>query len=82
MLKNPKYFWLNLRDDVPVVILVAQAFDLLVPQVFVELHHAVYDASGAELDDAVGDGVDEFMVMAREEDDAGELDEAVVESGY
>ena len=46
----------------------AHLFDEVTGDVLVILHHLVDDAVRGELDDAVGHGLDEFVVVAAEED--------------
>ena len=53
--------------------------DGLVVDVVVVGHQLVDGATGRQLDDAVGHGVDELMVVRCKEDVALELDEVVVE---
>lgn len=50
-----------------------------VGDVIVVVHHFIDDAIRRQLDDAVGDGLDKLVVMAREEDIAFERLERVVE---
>ena len=46
----------------------AHLCDEVTGDVFVILHHLVDDAARGELDDAVGHGLDELVVVAAEED--------------
>ena len=50
-----------------------------VGDVIVVVHHFIDDAIRRQFDDAVGDGLDELVVVAREEDIAFERLERVVE---
>ncbi len=50
-------------------------------QVFVKGGHPVNDPIGGYLDDSVGNGLDELMVMGGKEDIALKVDEPVVEGG-
>ena len=54
--------------------------DVVASNVLVVFHHLVDNAVGGELDDAVGYGFDELVVMAREQDVAFEQFQVVVES--
>ena len=56
--------------------------DGLAADVFVVFHELVDDAVWCELDDACGDGLDEFVVVAGEEDVALEELKVVVEGLY
>ena len=54
--------------------------DLLVVDVVIILHELINGAVRGELDDAVGDGLDELMVVRSKEDVTLELHEVIVES--
>ena len=70
----------DLRDHVTVVVAVPELGDALVRKVFLESQGTVDDASGAKLHDAVRDGAHELVVVAREQEHPGELDQAVLQA--